>query len=368
MSPGAAPIIVKLDGAEKHFGAVRALEGVDFFASAGECVGLVGHNGAGKSTLMQVLAGALAPEHGSISVGGAIQERYSVTRAQQLGIRCVFQELSLCPNLSVAENARINHPSLRGVAWRRRAARLIAEKLDEIFPGHDIAASAIVRDLAIGRRQMVEVARAFTITHDPLELVILDEPTSSLDAHTASQLLAFVRRFVAGGKCCILISHLLGEVLKNADRIVVMRDGVVEQMGAPLELYDRPATLFVAGFIGSPSMNLLKGAITIKGKPVFVTEGGVELPLRSAPPNIDGRPCIYGIRPEHLAIGSDFKAEVSVVEPTGSETQVFAKVGGHPIVTVFRDRLSAQPGETLLLSPNLDAVHLFDAENGKRLE
>jgi multiple sugar transport system ATP-binding protein len=149
---------------------------------------------------------------------------------------------------------------------------------------------------------------------------------------------------------------------------VVMRDGVVEQLGAPLDLYDRPATLFVAGFIGSPSMNLLKGSVAVKGKPVFVTEGGVELPLKSAPPNGDGHPCIYGIRPEHLAIGGDFKAEVSVVEPTGSETQVFAKVGGHPIVTVFRERISAQPGETMLLSPNLDAVHLFDAESGKRLQ
>jgi ABC-type sugar transport system ATPase subunit len=108
--------------------------------------------------------------------------------------------------------------------------------------------------------------------------------------------------------------------------------------------------------------------LTVKGKPAFVTEGGVELPLKSAPSNIDGRPCIYGIRPEHLAIGGDFKAEVSVVEPTGSETQVFAKVGGEPIVTVFRDRVSAQPGQSLLLSPNLDAVHLFDAESGKRLE
>jgi multiple sugar transport system ATP-binding protein len=147
-----------------------------------------------------------------------------------------------------------------------------------------------------------------------------------------------------------------------------MRDGVVEQIGAPLELYDRPTTLFVASFIGSPSMNLLKGSVTAKGKLAFVTEGGVELPLKSAPSNTDGRPCIYGIRPEHLAIGGDFKAEVSVVEPTGSETQVFAKVGGHPIVTVLRDRISAQPGGTLLLSPNLDAVHLFDAESGKRLQ
>ena len=227
MPPRVAPPIVELHGVEKHFGAVRALEGVDFDVGAGECVGLVGHNGAGKSTLVQVLAGALAPERGRIAIQGVVQEHHSVTGAQKLGIRCVFQELSLCPNLSVAENTRINHPSLRGFGWRRRAARLIAEKLDEIFPGHDIAPSADVRDLSIGRRQMVEVALAFTITKDPLDLVVLDEPTSSLDAHTAAQLLAFVRRFVATGKSCILISHLLGEVLKHADRVVVMRDGKV---------------------------------------------------------------------------------------------------------------------------------------------
>jgi len=222
-----APLIVELHGVEKHFGAVRALEGVDFRVAAGECVGLVGHNGAGKSTLVQVLAGALAPDLGRIAIQGVVQEHHSVTGAQKFGIRCVFQELSLCPNLSVAENTRINHPSLSGFGWRRRAARLIAEKLNEIFPGHDIAASVDVRDLSIGRRQMVEVARAFTITQDPLDLVVLDEPTSSLDAHTAGQLLAYVRRFVAGGKSCILISHLLGEVLKYADRVVVMRDGKV---------------------------------------------------------------------------------------------------------------------------------------------
>src|SRR5471030_1252593 len=131
MAEAGASIIVRLDGVEKHFGAVRALDGVDFSVSAGECVGLVGHNGAGKSTLMQVLAGALAPDRGRITVGGALQEHYSVTRALELGIRCVFQELSLCPNLSVAENMAVNHPSLRGVGWRRRAADLIGMKLDE---------------------------------------------------------------------------------------------------------------------------------------------------------------------------------------------------------------------------------------------
>jgi ribose transport system ATP-binding protein len=144
-----------------------------------------------------------------------------------LGIRCVFQELSLCPNLSVAENTRVNHASLRGIGWRRKSAALITEKLDRIFPGHNISPWDIVADLSIGRRQMVEVARAFTVTDDPLKLVILDEPTSSLDAHTAGQLLDFVRNFVASGGSCILISHLLGEILGHADRIVVMRDGKI---------------------------------------------------------------------------------------------------------------------------------------------
>ncbi|WP_208646364.1 sugar ABC transporter ATP-binding protein [Mesorhizobium waimense] len=243
---GAANDIIRLDGAEKYFGAVRALSGVDFHVGASECVGLVGHNGAGKSTLMHMVAGTLVPDSGKIVVRGATEENFSVPRAQQLGIRCVFQELSLCPNLSVAENTRINHPSLTGLGWRRKAADLIVAKLDEIFPDHGISAFDIAGDLSIGRRQMVEVARAFTLTQDPLELVILDEPTSSLDAHTAGQLLAFVRRFVAGGGSCILISHVLGEVLQNADRIVVMRDGKVVAADAA-KSFDRDRLVTIMG-------------------------------------------------------------------------------------------------------------------------
>jgi len=219
--------IVRLAGVEKYFGAVRALAGVDFAVDAGECVGLVGHNGAGKSTLMHVLAGTLVPDNGQISVDGEVRRSYSAHLAQKLGIRCVFQELSLCPNLTVAENARVLHPSIAGWGWRKRSAELIGDKLDEIFPEHGITPDAVAGDLSIGKRQMVEVARAFTITRFPLHLVILDEPTSSLDSHTATQLLIHVRRVVATGASCVLISHLLGEVLQYADRIVVMRDGAV---------------------------------------------------------------------------------------------------------------------------------------------
>ena len=226
MASGERPI-ARLDGVEKHFGAVQALAGVDFAVRAGECVGLVGHNGAGKSTLMHILAGTGTPDAGQIWIKGVAEPFYGVQRARALAVRCVFQELSLCPNLTVAENTRVSHAALMGFGGARRAAGLIAAKLDEIFPGHGIDPGDVVSDLSISKRQMVEVARAFTVTDTPLLLVILDEPTSSLDAHAAAQLLAHVRRSVADGMACVLISHLLGEVLGNCDRIVVMRDGRV---------------------------------------------------------------------------------------------------------------------------------------------
>lgn len=264
--------IVRLNGAEKHFGAVRALNGVDFHVGAGECVGLVGHNGAGKSTLMHMVAGTLRPDGGQIAVRGNQEASYSVARALELGIRCVFQELSLCPNLSVAENTRINHPSLAGFGWRRKAADLIRAKLDEIFPGHGISADDIAGDLSIGRRQMVEVARAFTLTREPLHLVILDEPTSSLDAHTAGQLLSFVRRFVEQGGSCILISHVLGEVLQHADRIVVMRDGKVVAADAA-SAFDRDRLVAAMGGAeghqkaAAEARKIEAGALRVRARP-----------------------------------------------------------------------------------------------------
>jgi ribose transport system ATP-binding protein len=222
------PPIVSLDGVERSFGAVRALAGVDLACRAGECVGLVGHNGAGKSTLMGVLAGTVTPDRGTVRVDGAdVTAGYGVVAAHRHGVRCVFQELSLCPNLTVAENAKVLHPTLTGRGWRRRAGLLITDQLDRLFPGHGIIAGDLVGDLSIGRRQMVEIARAFTATDTPARLVILDEPTSSLDAVVADQLLAHVRRFVGEGGSCVLISHLLGEILAASDQVVVMRDGRV---------------------------------------------------------------------------------------------------------------------------------------------
>lgn len=241
--------LIQLDGVEKSFGAVRALGGVDLAIAVGECVGIVGHNGAGKSTLMHVLTGELTPDGGRLTIDASPQA-LSPVRAKRLGIRCVFQELSLCPNLTVAENTRVFHPSISGFGWRRRAGRLIADKLDEIFPGHGIDPSSVVADLSIGRRQMVEIARAFTSVDEPARLVILDEPTSSLDAVTAGQLLAHVRRAVATGVSCALISHILGEILDTSDRIVVMRDGKVIQAAAASS-YDRARLVALMGGVAA---------------------------------------------------------------------------------------------------------------------
>jgi ribose transport system ATP-binding protein len=250
MTIDAGPDIIRLDGVEKHFGAVRALAGVDLRVARGECLGLVGHNGAGKSTLMHVLAGTATPDRGRLELFGEAITSTSPALAKRLGVRCVFQELSLCPNLTVAENARIFHASLRGFNWRRRAGALIGDKLDEIFPGHGVGPSDLVSDLTIGKRQMVEVARAFTASDEPVRLVILDEPTSSLDAHTAGQLLASMRRAIGQGLSCIFISHLLGEVLQNSDRIVVMRDGRSVAAGPAAE-FDRNRLVTAMGGVES---------------------------------------------------------------------------------------------------------------------
>lgn len=272
--------IVNLAGVAKSYGAVRALAEVDLVVAAGECLGLVGHNGAGKSTLMGVLAGTLKPDVGRIAVGETGLSQYSVAIAHHHGIRCVFQELSLCPNLTVAENARIFHRPLKGFGWKKRAAKLIQDKLDEIFPGHDILAGEIVGDLPIGRRQMVEIARAFTVTDAPVRLVILDEPTSSLDAVTAEQLLSFVRRQVKGGLSVILISHMLGEVLSSSSRIVVMKDGRVVAARATGD-FTRDSLVAAMGNVaeGEPSHQLeaaeIRGAtpIVIDARPAAQIDG-----------------------------------------------------------------------------------------------
>lgn len=234
-----APLI-EVQGARVRFGEVVALDGVSLTFVPGECLGLVGHNGAGKSTFVSILNGGLTLREGEIIADGQNVLPWGVAPARARGLRCVFQELSLCPNLTVTENARLMHRSMKAgmatLGWRRRARSVIAASLDTVFPGHGIDPDATVGSLSIAQRQMVEIAMAFSDAGTAPRLVILDEPTSSLDAGLSAQLLDHVRRFVREGGSVVLISHILGEVLSTADRIVVMKDGRI--------VAERPAVAF----------------------------------------------------------------------------------------------------------------------------
>ncbi|MBD0415188.1 sugar ABC transporter ATP-binding protein [Oryzicola mucosus] len=257
--------VVAARGVRVTFGAVKALDGADLVIHSGECVGLVGHNGAGKSTIVNVINGGLTPHEGTITYGG--QDERGISAARANGVRCVFQELSLCPNLTVTENARIMHPDLKGWNWRSGALALVEAHLQEIFPGHSIDGDSTVDDLSIAERQMVEIAISFAGTDKKPKLVILDEPTSSLDAGLAAQLMAYIRKFVSEGGSVLLISHILGEILSTSDRIVVMKDGRVTADRAAGEFSTRSLVEAMGNVVREQEW--ARAAATKTGEPVL---------------------------------------------------------------------------------------------------
>jgi multiple sugar transport system ATP-binding protein len=222
------------------------------------------------------------------------------------------------------------------------------------------------RNLSGGQRQRVAMGRA--IVRQP-QVFLFDEPLSNLDAKLRVQMRSEIKQLHQRLKTTtIYVTHDQIEAMTMADRIVVMRDGYVEQIGSPLDLYDRPANLFVAGFIGSPGMNVIRGKISASGPLEFVTDGGAHLPLPEAAAAIRGLEAVYGIRPEHLIVSQDgVSAEVAVIEPTGAETQINAKLGSDPFVATVRDRLSLQAGDIVKMMPDLSKLHLFDAKTEKRI-
>jgi multiple sugar transport system ATP-binding protein len=204
------------------------------------------------------------------------------------------------------------------------------------------------------------------IVRDP-QVFLFDEPLSNLDAKLRVAMRTEIKELHQRIETTtIYVTHDQIEAMTMADKIVVMHDGLVEQIGAPLELYDKPDNMFVAGFIGSPAMNFLKGRIS--GNGIFEGPGGARLQLAAAPGGAGGRRAVYGVRPEHFTIADDgAEAEIVVVEPTGSEIQVVARLGGEPVVAVFRERHQLKPGDKVRLRPDPRLVHLFDPETGKRL-
>jgi multiple sugar transport system ATP-binding protein len=350
---------VAIRDVRKAFGATSVIHGVDISIRDGEFVVLVGPSGCGKSTLLRMIAGLENITGGEIRIGDRVVNNLP---PKERDVAMVFQNYALYPHMTVAANMAFSM-KLRGAPQseidervNRAAAILGLSQLLGRFP----------RQLSGGQRQRVAMGRA--IVRDP-QVFLFDEPLSNLDAKLRVQMRTEIKELHQRLKTTtIYVTHDQIEAMTMADKIVVMHDGLVEQIGAPLDLYDRPDNLFVAGFIGSPAMNMIKGRIRVNGTASFEGPAGVKFSLAAAGPGNDGRPTVYGVRPEHFSLSDDgAEAEVQVIEPTGSELQVVAKLGGEDVIAVFRERHQFKPGDKIRLKPDPQLVHLFDETTGKRL-
>jgi len=347
---------VEVRNVRKAFGPVEILHGVSVDIADGEFVVLVGPSGCGKSTLLRMLAGLENITSGEIAIGGRV---VNLVPPKDRDIAMVFQNYALYPHMTVYDNMAFSltlakaPKSVMDQEVGRAAKILGLEQLLHRFP----------RQLSGGQRQRVAMGRA--IVRNP-QVFLFDEPLSNLDAKLRVQMRSEIKELHQRLKVTtVYVTHDQIEAMTMADKIVVMNNGHIEQIGAPLELYDRPANLFVAGFIGSPAMNMVKGTVS---DGVLRMEDGTAWPL----PTNGGRPAdgpaVYGVRPEHLILDAGgIPATVQVVEPTGSETQVLMRIGGQSVIGAFRERVTAKPGEILPVRPDPALVHLFDQQSGQRL-
>jgi multiple sugar transport system ATP-binding protein len=352
---------LEIRGVVKSFGAVEVVHNVSIDIADGEFVVLVGPSGCGKSTLLRMIAGLEKISAGEIRIGARVVND-EPPKARDIAM--VFQNYALYPHMTVADNMSF------GLRLKKTPAVEIAQRVDRAAKilGLEKLLGRFPRQLSGGQRQRVAMGRA--IVRDP-QVFLFDEPLSNLDAKLRVQMRTEIKELHQRLRTTIVyVTHDQIEAMTMADKIVVLRDGIVEQIGHPLELYDHPCNLFVAGFIGSPAMNFLNGRLSSEnGAPMFVADNGQRLALSGGARNVEGRPVTVGIRPEHFVIDPEHgaPAEIVVVEPTGSETQVFARYMGREIVAIFRDRIGAHPGSVIGLSAPPERVHLFDAESGLSL-
>ncbi|MCM2476149.1 sn-glycerol-3-phosphate ABC transporter ATP-binding protein UgpC [Rhizobium sp. CG5] len=363
---------VAINNVKKTYGALAVLHGVSVDIEDGEFVILVGPSGCGKSTLLRMIAGLEDISGGEVLIGDRIVNEVP---PKERDIAMVFQNYALYPHMTVSQNMAYS------LKLKKVPAKDIASRVENAASilGLGKYLSRYPRELSGGQRQRVAMGRA--IVRDP-QVFLFDEPLSNLDAKLRVAMRAEIKELHQRLKTTtVYVTHDQVEAMTMADKIVVMNDGIVEQIGPPLELYDHPINLFVASFIGSPSMNFIRGKVH---RSTFSSESGLQLQLpEGLPAYFDGRLVTYGVRPEHFrltikdAVGS-VPVEVVVVEPMGSETQVVVRGPGlkgnvtgedsDDLVCVFRERIAARPGETIYVAPDADKIHLFDAGNGKRIE
>ncbi|MDH5538740.1 MAG: sn-glycerol-3-phosphate ABC transporter ATP-binding protein UgpC [Rhizobacter sp.] len=356
---------VSIRSAKKRFGDVEVLHGVDIEIADGTFTVLVGPSGCGKSTLLRMIAGLEQITSGEIHIGDRC---VNDVPPKLRDIAMVFQNYALYPHMTVRDNmafalmlAKQDKATIDAKVGRAAEILGLTTLLDR-FP----------RQLSGGQRQRVAMGRA--IVRAP-QVFLFDEPLSNLDAKLRVAMRAEIKELHQRlGTTSIYVTHDQIEAMTMGDQIVVMKDGRIEQTGSPLDLYDHPANLFVAGFIGSPAMNFLPGKLRRNdhGAQVELADGTQV----SAPSNAggsDGQQVVYGIRPEHLALlpeegeAAGIPTQVVVVEPTGAETLVACRHHGTEMAAVFRERHAFKPGAIVHLQPDLQRAHLFDAGSGQRL-
>ena len=346
---------------EKSFGSTKVIHGIGFDIADGEFVVLVGPSGCGKSTLLRMLAGLEEITGGTIAIDGKV---VNDVESKDRDIAMVFQSYALYPHMTVADNMAFS------LKLRKADPKIIAERVDRASKilNLDPYLHRFPRELSGGQRQRVAMGRA--IVRDP-KVFLFDEPLSNLDAKLRVAMRAEIKALHQRLKTTtVYVTHDQVEAMTMADRIVVMHDGRIEQIGTPLELYDRPGNLFVAQFIGSPAMNIVNGTVRRTGARAYVeVSGGIRWPLDGGP-GAEGQAVAYGIRPEHLALatGSDgVPGEIVVVEPTGAETELLIKVGDAQVTLRTHGRSSVNSDQKVGLVVDPANVHVFDQATGQRL-
>jgi multiple sugar transport system ATP-binding protein len=346
---------VQLRKVIKRFDQTEAVRGIDLDIADQEFVVLVGPSGCGKSTTLRMIAGLEETSAGEIVIGGQIVNDLP---PKDRDIAMVFQNYALYPHMTVFENMSFG---LRLKKFPKREIKARVEQAAQILDITELLARK-PKQLSGGQRQRVAMGRA--IVRNP-KVFLFDEPLSNLDAKLRVQMRTEIKALHQRLRTTsVYVTHDQVEAMTMADRIVVMHDGRVEQIGTPLDLYDRPANLFVAGFIGSPAMNFIPGRLRRGGNQGWVEAAdGTRLPA-PAGAGSEGQEVVYGMRPEHP---DGVPAMVQVVEPTGADTYVYAELAGRQVCAVFGERHVFRPGETIRLQPRLGLVHLFDAESGAKL-
>jgi len=351
---------VTLDKVRKDYGAVRVLHAVDLEIADGEFVVLVGPSGCGKSTLLRMIAGLEEASGGEIRIG---ERLVNDVAPKDRDIAMVFQSYALYPHMDVSKNMGFS------LLLKKAQKSTIDARVDGAAKrlGLDTFLERLPRQLSGGQRQRVAMGRA--IVRDP-KVFLFDEPLSNLDAKLRVHMRAEIKALHQQLKTTsVYVTHDQIEAMTMADRIVVMHDGLIQQVGAPLDLYDRPANMFVAGFIGSPGMNFLPATVAKGGKVDAVLADGQKLRLPDGLPLGDGDAITIGLRPEHIRLADDgaLQGEVVVVEPLGLSTQFYVKLANQQLCVFAMGRAGVKPGDTVRLAADPAALHLFDPKSGDRI-